>query len=140
MKNISRIALFAIAALIMGAGARAQNHTVHATIPFDFALGGNLFPPGSYSITTEASSQLILLQNNKTHLAGMTVSQHDLNGSRKDCLLVFNRYGNRYFLKGIRCAGASMNLKLFTSKAEQRARTQEASLGGKVHTIAALRY
>jgi hypothetical protein len=42
--------------------------------------------------------------------------------------LVFNKYGDQYFLREILCSQAAMNMSVPASKQEKRARAQEASL------------
>ena len=127
MKRITAIALFVIAAFITTGRAVAQDRAVRATVPFDFTVGDKLLPAGTYTITT-ASSDVIELRNYDRRIAILSTATPDSKESRNGSKLVFDKYGDQYFLSEILCQSASMNVNLPTSKAEKRARVQEAML------------
>jgi hypothetical protein len=74
------------------------------------------------------SADVIHIQERDQHISFMTIEMRDNQRSENDGELVFARYGNRYFLQEILCDSAAMNVHLPATKAEERARTQEAFL------------
>jgi hypothetical protein len=51
MKTCSMVLLTLIGSLGVSVGARAQEGTVIAKIPYEFVAGRKTFPPGTYTIT-----------------------------------------------------------------------------------------
>jgi len=131
MKRITSTALLTIAVLITsvliaGTGAMAQGHAVRATVPFDFTVGDKLLPAGTYEIWSPSTDR-IEVQNRDRHVAMLVTTTYDSHESRNSTL-VFDRYGDQYFLSEILCRSAAMNVSVHQSKAEQHARTQQAAL------------
>lgn len=129
MKRIKPIALF-LASLFLAGYASAQDHVVQATIPFDFTVGTKLLPAGTYQISSDDKlSNVIEIQNPQQHITVLsTVYAGD--AKPRDSKLVFNKYGDEYFLREILCSRAQMSMDIATSKLEKRARTQESQLHG----------
>jgi hypothetical protein len=94
-------------------------------------------PAGTYTISAE-SYGVIKIQNSDSHVAVLTTTSHDANESKAN-KLVFNRIGNQYFLREVLCSSADMNLSVPASKAEKRAREQEASLQNSSQVFLALK-
>ena len=99
--------------------ALAQSSTMaEVNIPFSFQMGSQTLPAGSYRILRE-SGYLVRLQGSDK--AGGYVQMHDAiklhaanNGS-----VVFDRYGNKYFLRQIWTAGSTNGLECPKSRAEK---------------------
>ena len=64
--NLSRLMLFAIAALLLGSAAFAQEINVQATVPFDFMLGDKVYPAGPYSVQNVIPDHHALRLRNRT--------------------------------------------------------------------------
>ncbi len=127
MKRITAIALFALAALVTGS-AMAQEHAVKANVPFDFTVGNAHVPAGTYTISSTGSTSMVELRSDsgKVHIFGSAYSSGKQADGNK---LIFDKYGDRYFLHEIRCTTAStMNVDLPASKSEKWAQKQQASL------------
>jgi hypothetical protein len=137
MKRITSIALFALVSLVTICSASAQERAIKATVPFDFTVGSKLVPSGTYTITAKTPN-VVLIQNGERSIALFSTAYGD---SRKSTTgeLVFNKYGDQYFLSEILCSAADMNLEIPTSKAEKRARVQEASLHNASQVLLALK-
>jgi hypothetical protein len=135
--SITSIALFALASFVTVGSISAQERAVKAAIPFDFTVGDKLLPAGTYTISTE-SYGVIKIQNTATHAAMLNTATHDGNES-KTAELVFHKYADQYFLNEILCPSSEMNLAVPASKAEKRARAQEASLGNTSDVFLALK-
>jgi hypothetical protein len=136
MKRIIAIAIFVLASLITIRSANAQDHKIRVIIPFNFNVDSTLLPAGTYTITSR-DLITVLIQNGKQNVSLLRSAPVDDNkwGYNK---LVFNKYGDQYFLSKILCSYANMNLELPVSKIAKTARPQEASLYGDVDTFLAL--
>ena len=124
MKRITAIALFAIASFAMAGRSYAQEHPVQATVPFDFTVSNKLLPAGTYTIHKE-SSNLIVIKNHDKPIAVFALATPDGRESKYG-KLVFNRYGDQYFLSEILCQSSGMNVEVVPSKLEKRVLAQEA--------------
>ena len=124
--SITSIALFALVSFVTVGSISAQERGVKATVPFDFTVGNKLLPAGTYTITAE-NAGVIKIQNSERRVSILSLATQDGKES-KTGELVFNKYGDQYFLHEILCTSASMNMAVPTSKQENRARVQEASL------------
>lgn len=131
MNRISAIGLLTIASLATCTGAIAQQPALRAHIPFDFTVGDTWMPAGEYSITSPIEH---LVQFRSADLAKtatiVSLSSHDESGSGSK--LVFDKYGDQYFLHRVLCPStASLNLDVPQGKAEKTARSR--SLEAKIH-------
>ena len=129
MKRITAIAIAALASLVTAGSAVAQGHAVKATVPFDFAVGDSHLPAGTYTISaseTGTSTSLVIRSEagNTTILAAASADGKQSQNAR----LVFDKYGDRYFMREILSPNAEMNLNLPVSKTEKRIQRQEASV------------
>jgi len=126
MKRITAIAFFALATLVAGT-AMAQEHAVKANVPFDFTVGNAHVPAGTYTITSTGAPSMVELRSDsgKVHIFGSAYNSGKQSDRGK---LVFDKYGDRYFLREILCARVDMNLELPVSKSEKAIQRQEASL------------
>jgi hypothetical protein len=135
MKRIIAIALFAASSLAAAGNLSAQDHMVKANIPFDFTVNNNVLPAGTYTISS-LSPYAVQIRNVNRHVAEMSLVQNDDKRSTTP-VLVFQRYGNQYFLHEILAANA-LNVAVPPSKREQR-RLQEATLRESNQTLIALK-
>jgi len=124
--SITSIALFALVSFVTVGSISAQDRAVKATVPFDFTVGNTLLPAGSYTIAAEDTG-VIKIRNTDGRIVLLSTSTPD-GKEAKTGELVFNKYGDQYFLREILCASADMNMAVPASKQEKRAREQEASL------------
>ncbi len=131
--SITSIALFALVSFVTVGSISAQVQAVKANVPFDFTVGDKLLPAGHYTISV-VNASAIEIQNSEQRVAILTMTTPDGNQS-KTGELVFNKYGDQYFLREILCSQAAMNTAIPASKQEKRARTQEASLSQNVQHV-----
>jgi hypothetical protein len=130
MKNIAAIALFIAANIIAAGPASAQSQTVKATVPFNFTVGDQSLPSGTYTIGSSVTSpDLLTLRSWENRVNIMTLGHPDQNNPKNADELVFHKYGNQYFLSDIRSANSSMNIHIAATKAEKRARKQVEEAG-----------
>jgi hypothetical protein len=136
MKRITALA-FLTAALISMGGARAHAQAAEFKVPFDFAVGSQVFPAGSYRVNYYPTKNAILIRNQDDRFHAFTTT-HLADPSTRDGEVVFTKYGNQYFLHEVLCSARSMNVALPTSTREKQIRIQEAQLPHS-ETVAALR-
>jgi hypothetical protein len=90
-----------------------------ATIPFSFQTDHQTFAAGTYRIVRE-SDHVVLLKGPGTS-NGLIMMNDTVNLRPADHgKLVFDRYGNKYFLRQIWTAGDSTSLECPKSRAEKQ--------------------
>jgi len=137
MKKISAIALLALGSLVSVGSASAQDHAIRATVPFDFAVGSKVLPAGAYTIEP-TSADSVLIWNSEKHIS---VISRAYAGDKESITskLVFNKYGDQYFLREILASSINVNLEPPTSKLEKRVRSSPvARLNGGEQVLVAL--
>ena len=103
------------------ASVNAQStRTIQATIPFDFTAGGSNLQAGEYSVRfTSANALLLRSADGKTRV--IIRAQRAVAGdSAKPERLVFNRYGDQYFLAQIWMTKAGSGRELDPTSVERR--------------------
>jgi len=92
-----------------------------ADVPFDFQVGYDRMPAGEYLVQpTQFGSPAISITNRQTRETKMVLTDTITAGNLSDTgKLVFNRYGDRYFLSQVWRAGFSTGCLLHKSKAER---------------------
>ena len=118
-KNVFRV--LSICSLLLGlmATALAQSDALRVTIPFDFRVGESQLSSGAYTIRVVGNGQSLLVINNETKQAVMSMTNaSDVRDNPKRTLLVFSRYGDVLFLSEVQWEGNRTSRQLVTSKAE----------------------
>ena len=130
MKRNTAIALFALSTLGAAARVLGQTPAVQATVPFEFTVGGKLLPADTYTITSSQSG-VIMIRNADTHFWALTIASHSNQESARGSELVFDKYGDKYFLREVMCPDdAALNVDVPKSKLEKQVQIQEAKYGG----------
>ena len=131
MQHISKLVLFAskltlFAALICLWSSYSQAQTVaKAEIPFDFICQGQVMPHGTYTISVVRQRFLQLSSSDERFHAVSMIESNDQAASPVT-VLVFHRYGERYFLSEFQSEALELEMKLHKSKAEQQAQRNDA--------------
>jgi hypothetical protein len=127
MKRIIQFALFAVASFVAVNGAHAQNLAT-ANIPFDFTVQDKAMPHGTYEVGKMHSTFVVELRSKdgRSHVLCATYPTDKVSGQGGK--LIFHRYGDQYFLNEVQADNSDSGMQLPTSKAEKRARQNEASL------------
>jgi hypothetical protein len=136
MKRIPALA-FLTAALISMGGARAHAQAAEFKVPFDFAVGSQVFPAGTYQVGYYPTKNAILIRSQDERFHAF-IATHLADPSTRDGEVIFAKYGNKYFIHEVLCGALSMNVEIPKSTLEKRARIQEAQLPHS-ETVAALR-
>ncbi len=94
--------VFAALAVIVTIAAplSAQSLRLTANVPFEFTVSNKTLPAGDYSVLSASEPYILRIQNDATNTGAlaMTGSAGDYSGPGGQAKLVFNRYGNHYFL------------------------------------------
>jgi hypothetical protein len=137
MKRTIAIAFFASTMIMALSSASAQGKG-KATIPFDFRVGSAALPAGSYVIEYTASKVVWFhSQDGRKHVLALAASSSgDIEPPER---LVFNRYGDRYFLSETRTSSGESEMTFAPSKLERNIRTEEASLKNAGQSLIALK-
>jgi hypothetical protein len=139
MKRLFSLAFITLAGLCAAGSLHAQNHEIRAKVPFDFVVSNQLLPAGDYEFIPQSNEDFILIRNRDRQLI-VIVRNSSYNGEVKaESDLVFNRYGNHYFLNGIHCTSIAVNAELPISRTEKRAQHQLAQLSDAGQTLIALK-
>jgi hypothetical protein len=101
MNKTFLIALSALLALTFATGTFAQGWKLAAEIPFDFTVGDVKMPSGRYTVQLSAG-QTLLIKSSDDHNAVISFSNEMMPPRNlKQGRLVFNAYGDRYFLSTV---------------------------------------
>ncbi len=102
MKTRSLVRLLACAALLT-LGVTFASAQMRANIPFDFMAAGSNLVAGDYTLeTTGDTDQVLQMCNLQQHRCAFMIASQVASKARNDPgKLVFNRYGDRYFLSEI---------------------------------------
>jgi len=128
MKRFAAIALVVLAGACTAGSLQAQSHEVRANVPFDFAVGSKTLPAGHYLFFTEPNDTVVI-SNGEYKITILSRTEEGNQSGSYMSKLVFNRYGEHYFLREIRCPSIALNVEIPASKLERQTRTQMAWLG-----------
>ena len=139
-KTYTLIALLGLL-VTMAVAANAQiagRSQMRANIPFEFNVGDKTLPAGEYRVAqVNASSDQVILQISST-AGGRTamlqmnwVKAKQANGS----MLVFHRYGDKYFLAQTWIDGESDGLAAPKSRTERVTQRELAAMKAQTETV-----
>jgi hypothetical protein len=115
---LNKLKFFGAYALLAASCVPAQSGAkIIANVPFDFMARNKQFAAGSYTLTADASMGVVLIRGEEDALFVLSIPTE----TRKvvpHAKLVFNRYGERYFLSEVWPAGRVDGRQLLPSKTE----------------------
>ncbi|HZC22090.1 MAG TPA: hypothetical protein VE866_02035 [Candidatus Binatia bacterium] len=108
MTTKKQVATLILAVVGMMGLANAQSlSTIKAQVPFNFVANGRTMPAGECVITVLGPNQKRLsISSGKQHTFAYSIPDESPK-ARQRTALVFHRYGNQYFLIGIKRDGKS---------------------------------
>jgi len=136
MKRTTVLAYLAATLISLGSACAHAQAPVFK-VPFDFTVGNQVFPAGTYQVSYYPTKSAILIRSQDDRFHALTAT-HAADPSISDSEVVFTKYGNQYFLHEVLCSALSMNLEIPKSAQEKRALIQEVQLP-HTETVAALR-
>jgi hypothetical protein len=113
---IGTLSLVVVSLLLNVNGAYGQSME-QANVPFAFHVGSSQLPAGRYTIRVDHLSGLAMIRNSTTSATVLSLGLLESPGS-KSGKLVFQRFGNRYFLNQIWGEEGSMGLRFRAPRAE----------------------
>lgn len=118
----------------------AQNaRTLVVNIPFEFTVKGATLPAGDYIVSrTSTSNQMSLSLQRKDGQASAIVLTKVINTYERqdESKLVFNRYGERYFLSQVWTSGEGLGRELFKTRQERSLEIELAKNGSRPEMVA----
>lgn len=99
LTTIAALALFVT--LAAGSASAQSANIMKVTVPFDFVISHKTLPAGDYVVRRRIEGALVVLaiqnedKNESAYLVSHNVQARDLQSGSK---LVFNQYGDQYFL------------------------------------------
>ena len=110
---------------LMAAQSLTSSHIV-AQVPFDFMVNNKIIPAGEITVQSADMAAWLLTIRNVTAKKGLFAPSSDGEESKPadSSVLVFNQYGNLYFLSEIRLEGSKRTYKLPEGRAEAELRAQ----------------
>lgn len=101
------MAVMALMVISAPVSVQAQASDLRAIIPFGFHVGDTVLPAGTYTVSRTGAAGAIQISDQNGHtVSTFTDAVMRKSGLRaSESLLVFNVYGDRYFLAEVRWAG-----------------------------------
>lgn len=127
MKNAARLMALTLMMMPLLAAAQMQSDQKLVTnVPFEFAIGSRTVPAGVWTVRSLSSgSSLVAIQNRDVNVAQIAhITSGETRKAAARCALVFHKYGDRYFLTGMRLEGSKVMYRVPESKAEAELRAQ----------------
>lgn len=121
MKFATRFLMLTVTLLPMLAAAQMQSDTrLKAQVPFDFMIGSKIIPAGQVILQPAAANANALAMHNVQARVSLLANPTRVE-TRKPAatsVLVFHKYGHRYFLAEIKVEGSKTMYTLPQSRAE----------------------
>lgn len=115
---------------------------LRANIPFAFSVGEKSFPAGEYTVrcTNPASTGNVLQLRNKHGNSSVLVLTNSIMGqTNDDARLIFNRYGDRYYLAQAWFAADNTGMQAPKSRGEKASAKELASIKRATKMVALTR-
>jgi hypothetical protein len=114
-------------AVILALSLHGQTMDMKASIPFDFWVGETLLPAGTYTVGHLGDALHLKEEGGHSASAFRLTNAEYVRNARRDSALVFNRYGDTYFLAKVLRAGMYQGRVLRTSPREREVATRFAN-------------
>ena len=136
-RNLIRVLTIGTLLLLVSIPNTYAQTTLKATVPFPFMVGKTEVPAGTYTIDS-ISHSVISIRDRSTGRGVLTLVSPERPGSNDGTpKLVFNKYGDRYFLSQVSRGFGSNVMQLPTSKLEKELRIASAHSASEQKMIAA---
>lgn len=125
--------------VISTAMAQSVNQPLIANIPFEFSAGNQIMPAGKYAITVvnpSSDQRALKLQSLDTTDKAMLLTHTVIGVANDEAKLVFNRYGDHYFLAQAWTSGDRLGMAAGMSKTERIAKRELVESKRRTETIA----
>ena len=99
-----------------------------AEIPFAFHVRDAALPAGTYTVEEVSTTGTIAITDNETGKAILTLAPANRLGRSDESKLVFNKYGDRYFLSELWFAGKGVGDCVSMGKLEREVRSSPPAI------------
>jgi hypothetical protein len=125
--------LVAVSLVVLSGMAAAQFHSntrIAAQVPFEFVVANKVVPAGQYIVeAANIDSNTLLIRNWDSAVSlYSTSSRTEAKHGASRYALVFDKYGDRYFLAGVELKGSTIAYRVTKSKAEAELEAQNVSV------------
>lgn len=122
MKRLIGFLSAATLGLVLAASLAAQTVNITASVPFEFMVAGSSMPAGDYTIGSvfpETGGAIRVFNGNSGVVSLVMRSNTNPDERTGQVSLVFNRYGDQYFLSSIVDGSRGARLELPVSRTEK---------------------
>jgi hypothetical protein len=105
--------------LIVGSVQAQTGYQMEVNIPFDFTAGRTSLTAGIYSVKLISENMLLVRSSDGTKNVLLLARQAEHVRTRKPARVIFNRYGDRYFLSETFFSEADLGCQVNPSRAER---------------------
>ena len=137
MTTLMAVAMFAMTLAV--ASVHAQNAgSISVTIPFEFAAAGKTLPAGDYYVRRSLDGARVVMRiESKNCSLTVDLPTHGVQSAdiQNESKLVFNKYGEQFFLSQVWAAGRSTGEELNKTSRERGLQREMAGRVGKPETI-----
>jgi hypothetical protein len=117
-RNVIGILTTLTLSLLISVPTSAQTIAI-ATIPFDFTVGQTQMPAGTYEISPLARATIVIRDSKTSKSVATLFRPEQARSGDSTSKLVFNRYGDKYFLSQVKRGFGGGVMQLPTSKLER---------------------
>ena len=118
LKGLTTFGVFL--SLIVASVQAQTGYTIEANIPFDFTAGQTSLSAGVYSVRLTSEGTLLLRGIDGKKSVLLLARKAEQVATRKPARIIFNRYGDRYFLSQAFPGEAGLGSQLNPSHAERQ--------------------
>ena len=120
-KQLLGLATFGVfLTLAVGSVPAQTGYRVQANIPFDFTAAESSLRAGVYAVEMISDNAVLVRSIDGKKSVLLMARQADPVATRKPARIIFNRYGDRYFLSQAWVSGGDVGRELHPSGAERR--------------------
>ena len=101
MQALKGLAVAAFIVMLGASSAKASTPLLRADIPFDFMAGSTMLPAGTYTITEDTPGALLIRNEKLGSDAAFVLAKMETTKPQDSGKLIFNRYGDTYFLNQV---------------------------------------
>lgn len=132
---ITLLVTVAFASAMASVSAQTTGHSITANIPFEFNVGDKSLSAGQYAVARSSSDGTQLRISNRDESASRLTQTVIASEPKEQSVLVFNRYGDRYFLSQVWIAGEKQGRQMMKSGGEKAIELELAKNNSKAETV-----
>jgi hypothetical protein len=96
-----RTQVLLVLATTLAAATAVYGADAKAPIPFEFSVGNNVMPAGTYTFDTKIAPGVLCVRSLDWKHAAMIITTPDVPRKSDNARIEFNQYGNVYFLSKV---------------------------------------